>query len=326
VRRTIELRLSVSLLSARALVAALAPPALAERVFTPRFSANDTGQIAIIGNTLMTCPTSPLCSTVQAGGGTGAQTSNNSYDMEYVDVDGDATTINSSTARLDLPAGATVLFAGLYYGGRTTAGSGGAPAPAPLENNLVSFAVPGAAYTTLTAEVDPSTVIAGSYGAFVDVTDQVAAAGSGVYQVADVQAGTGLDRYAGWSLVVVYRDPAEPPRNLTVFDGLQAISQGDPPVSILLSGFQTPATGQVLTTAGFVSYEGDRSAPGDRVSLNDIDLSDAANPATNFMNSTIGGPLGVPFTDKVPDYRNQLGFDADSLRPTESCPTAPPAR
>ena len=314
VRRSIRLRLVLSSLSALVTAAALASPALAqERPFESRFSTNDTGDIAVIGNTLMTCQASaPLCSTVQAGGGTGAQTSNNAYDMDFVDVDGDPTTANSSTALLDLPPGATVLFAGLYYGGRTTAGASGAPAPAPGDNDLVLFAAPGGAYTTLTADqLDPSTVIAGAYGAFVDVTDEVAAAGPGVYQVADVQAGTGIDRYAGWSLVVAYRDPTEPPRNLSVFDGLQAISQGDPPVSIPLSGFQTPATGPVLTTAGFVSYEGDRSAPGDRVSLNDIDLADPANPATNFFNSTIGGPLGVPFTDKNPDYRNQLGFDAD---------------
>jgi uncharacterized repeat protein (TIGR01451 family) len=293
-------------------VGILAPAALAERPFTARFSANDTGEIAVVGNTLMTCPASdPLCATVQAGGGTGAQTSNNAYNMAFVDVDGAATTFNSSTARVDLPTGATVLFAGLYWGGRTTAGSGGSAAPTPAARGTVLFAPPGGAYQTLTGSVDDSTVIAGSYGGFANVTDQVAAAGSGVYSVGNVQAGTGIDRYAGWSLVVVYRDTSEPPRNLTVFDGLQAISQGDPPVSIPLSGFQTPATGPVLTTAGFVGYEGDRSASGDRVSLNDVDMFDAANPVSNFFNSTIGGPLAVPFSAKTPDYRNQLGFDAD---------------
>ena len=39
--------------------------------------------------------------------------------MTYVDVDSDATTFNSSRATLDLPAGAQVLAAFLYWGGRT---------------------------------------------------------------------------------------------------------------------------------------------------------------------------------------------------------------
>ncbi|WP_297858852.1 hypothetical protein [Meiothermus sp.] len=33
-----------------------------------------------------------------------------------MDTDGDSTTFNSSSASLNLPAGATVLWAGLYWG------------------------------------------------------------------------------------------------------------------------------------------------------------------------------------------------------------------
>ena len=51
--------------------------------------------------------------------------------MTWVDVDGDPATFDSSSADLTLPAGASVLFAGLYYGGRLAAGSGGSPAPNP---------------------------------------------------------------------------------------------------------------------------------------------------------------------------------------------------
>ena len=43
----------------------------------------------------------------------------------------------------------------------------------------------------------------------------VQAAGAGTYAVGNVQAGTGGDRYAGWTLVVAYEDPSQPPRNLT---------------------------------------------------------------------------------------------------------------
>ena len=42
-------------------------------------------------------------------------------------------------------------------------------------------------------------------------------------------AGTGNDRYAGWSLIVVYRDPTQPLRNLTVFDGFSDIAVNSDP-------------------------------------------------------------------------------------------------
>ena len=41
----------------------------------------------------------------------------------------------------------------------------------------------------------------------MDVTAAVQAAGNGTYWVGDIPAATGEDRYAGWSLVVAYRNP-----------------------------------------------------------------------------------------------------------------------
>ena len=103
----------------------VASPALADRGFTPRFSANDTGNVAIVGNTLETCPVATSgCPAAQSG--SGASLNNNNWSMVRVDADSDpATTIDSSSATLTLPAAATVLFAGLYFGAATTAGTGG---------------------------------------------------------------------------------------------------------------------------------------------------------------------------------------------------------
>ena len=85
----------------------------------------------------------------------------------------------------------------------------------------VDLKPPGASgFDHLTAAVDQSTEVTGAYAAFVDVTGQVQRAGAGVYTVANVQSATGEDRYAGWALVVAYEAAGEPPRNLTVFDGL----------------------------------------------------------------------------------------------------------
>ena len=67
------------------------------------------------------------------------------------------------------------------------------------------------------------------YESFADVTSRVAAAGSGTYTVANVQASAGPTSYAGWALVVAYQAPGLPLRNLTVFDGYASINSGDDP-------------------------------------------------------------------------------------------------
>ena len=113
------------LLTAIFLALALLPSdAVADRAFGPRFTVNTQGDITIAGNTLMSCLTSdPPCPNARLG--TGSSLNNNDRVMTHVDVDGSAATFNSSDATLTIPAGAPVLFAGLYYGGKVSAGTGG---------------------------------------------------------------------------------------------------------------------------------------------------------------------------------------------------------
>ncbi|MEV4418624.1 hypothetical protein AB0L40_01450 [Patulibacter sp. NPDC049589] len=297
-------------------LAAAAPSAdAADRNFAARFVANDTGDIDIFGNTLMTCPAAASgCAAAQQAGVTTTADStsqNNAYNMQYVDVDGDSSTFDSSRATVSLPTGSTVLFAGLYWGARTAAGSGGAAAKEVNARNKVKFKVPGAtAYTSLTADtLDDGT--GGIYQGFDDVTAQVKAAGAGQYTVADVQASTGADTLAGWSLVIAYRDTAQPARNLSVFDGIKSIGSGASG-SIAVSGFTTPPAGDVNSTIGFVTYEGDGGIVGDSASLNGRTLSDAQHPATNFFNSRSSRD-GVRRTATDPNHPNQLGIEQSML-------------
>jgi uncharacterized repeat protein (TIGR01451 family) len=286
--------------------------ARADRAFAPRFATNASGDIAIIGNTLETCQSS-AANCLNARAGAGSALNNNNFVMERVDVD--RTLLDSSSARLSLPAGARVLFAGLYFGARTTAGTSGKAAPntAPSTLRGVDLKPPGAsAFERLSGELDESSEVKGAYGVFVDVTSQVRRAGPGLYTVANVQAATGEDRYAGWALVVAYESPGDPPRNLTVFDGLQSVTQGKPALTIPVSGFQTPLSGPVRTKLGFVAYEGDLGIAGDSAALDGRVLTDAVNPANNFFNSTISVD-GRNRTEKNPDYVNQLGFDANVI-------------
>ncbi len=297
--------------------ATVAPAAaLGEVPFATRYSANEPGAIWVTGSTLMTCPAAAAtCAGSQAGTATGAALSNNAFAMVQVDADSDPATFNSSSSTFTPPDAYEVLFAGLYFGGRVTSGGGGGgPAPNAAARGTALLRTPtSGSYVSVPGTVADSTVIAGSYVTFADVTALVRAGGSGRYWVGNVQGGTGLDRYAGWSLVVVYRDPAQPLRNLSVFDGLQTIQQGDPPLSIGVSGFRTPLSGPVRTSVGLVAYEGDRGSSGDRLALNGRLLSDAANPQINLFNSSVSFQGTNTLGQRIPAYVNGLGFDSDRI-------------
>ena len=292
------------------LVVGRAAPAHAAviRGFSQRFSTNDNGEITLVGNTLMTCPASAAaCAGAQDG--SGATLNNNNFTMTWVDVDADGATFDSSRATWTLPSGGSVLWAGLYWSADTSAGGSGAAAPTASARDTVLLAPPGGSYQTVTAtQLDASGT---RYQGFADVTATVRAGGSGSWTVANVQAGTGTDRYAGWALVVVEHNPAAAPRNLTVFDGFAIVSAGDT-VPVPVSGFTTPPRGSFTTSMGTVTYEGDAGLTGDMLKLNGTTLSDALNPATNFFNSTVSA-AGTRLDAKDPDYSNQLGLDIDQV-------------
>lgn len=221
----------------------------------------------------------------------------------------------SSAAQLNLPSGAQVLWAGLYWGARADPSASGRNTIYLKPPGAVDYqAVPGTLLGTITNAGTPSSR---PYVAFADVTSQVRSAGSGTYWVGGILAQTGnsgLGFYAGWSLVVVYRDPNATLKNLVVYDGLATVSDGND-VSITLSGFLTPLVGAVNARVGAVAFEGDGGLTGDRLLLNGSSLSDAQNPQNNFFNSSISY-LGTRFTQKTPDFVNQMAVDVDLVDAT----------
>src|SRR3954467_3592432 len=103
-------RLVALALAVLALAAAVPSTASAARSFDKRFGANDTGDIALAANTLMSCPDSCAQRDAAANPSSNSKYNNNDWKMVRVDADGDpATTVNSSTATLNLPSGAKVL-------------------------------------------------------------------------------------------------------------------------------------------------------------------------------------------------------------------------
>jgi hypothetical protein len=308
------------LLAGQALV--LAPAAFADRAFTPRFAQMARGDVTMAANTLMSCTGGAACSGARAG--TGSSINNEDFTMAYVDADSDGTTFDSSSSTLSLPSGSTVLFAGLYWGADTSAGGSGAAAPSAATKDQVKLKAPGSAtYSTITAsQVDTDSARVSRYQGFADVTSRVQTAGAGSYTVANVQAGTGSDRYAGWSLVVAYRDPTMAVNWVSVYDGFGSTGFGgsNSSTDVVLSGFQTPASGTVAATFGMVSYEGELGYTGETATLNGTDLIDATHPAGNYFDSTIS-KFGVNTTTKTPNYVNQLGVDANLMTVDGFLPT-----
>src|SRR4051794_31948879 len=158
--------------------AALPPVARADRSYTVRFTQNAQGDITGTGNTLLSCrDTDANCANAREGNGANGTSNNNGIAMDYVDVDRDSATFDSSAAALRLPPRARVLFAGLYYGGRSQAGSGGNPAPDANARDKLLLRPPNlGTYIPLTAAVvddAPVNPSAGAalrlYGGFVDV-------------------------------------------------------------------------------------------------------------------------------------------------------------
>lgn len=284
-------------------------PAAVQNAFSRVFNAEDNGAIAIVGNSQLSCPDS-ASSCAAARKGTGGNVNNNNFVMAFQDVDDVAATTNSTSAQVALPSGSTVLYARLIWGARQDAGGSGVAASgtvgsAKLRSPTQFSYAPVTATTVLTPAIGSH-----PYQASLDVTSTVAAGGNGTYFFADMAGATGTDVYAGWSLVIAYSNPNLALRDLSVFEGFADISSsaGNTSVSTTVSGFLTPATGNVNATVGVGAWDGDLGSTGDALAFNGATLSDSSRPADNFFDSSIDN-FGIPTTDNNPAYANNLGVD-----------------
>ncbi|GAA1013799.1 hypothetical protein STXM2123_5469 [Streptomyces sp. F-3] len=295
--------------------AAAAPPAPEAPgiTFGRRYHAVQHGGIVRAANVSITCrttPGAPSCSAAQSGG----RGKNGDFDMFYVDVDDDPNTYNSSQAEVRLPAGARVTYARLYWGGNLRVGE----QKPPEDNNRVLIAEPGGKYKELLADTVVGHRVADGADAFqasADVTKLVRESGSGLYTVAQVNVAAGKSAagaWGGWTLVVAYENPAEPLRDIAIWDGFAPLkSRG--PQEMRLDNPRFPANAGGI--AGFVAYNGDRGTTGDSFTLTvgqdrPVALSNSANPANDVLNSTIGDLPSAPST-RVPSYAHTLGYDSD---------------
>ncbi len=263
------------------------------------------GDMNIIGNNIIN---RDIASGINAGTPNQpyqGQLLNDGTNLQFIDVDGDANTFNSSSATLTLPTSCSkIIFAALYWGGVYNKNNRINGQPINRANlDDVRLTLPGGGTTPITGTIIHDTYANASslaeatfYGAWADITAQLQALpnANGVYTVANVTTGTsiisadgtitqainGRGGYsAGWSLYVVYEDVTQVFRNISAFNGATRVNSSGADIDITVNGFNTIPVGPVRAKVAFISLEGDYTLLGDRMTVNGGDLFlSAPNP------------------------------------------------
>lgn len=229
-------------------------------------------------------------------------------------------TLNGSRANLNLPAGSTVLYAELVWGGLFRSENNNISS---LINNSIKFTTPlgsntiapdAATAQTFNIDVDETTI--GFYVRTANVTNLVQASLSGSYSVESVPAlieaidnVTQDTNHAGWTLAVAYENPNEDLRNLTIWAGGTVVSPDAGSTTITVSNFltpvQPPVSGKIFVSAseGDAVLNGDQMLFGDSVANLQV-LSGPNNPQNNFFASQINGQNGILDTTGTFGTRN----------------------
>lgn len=128
------------------------------------------------------------------------------------------------------------------------------------------------------------------FSAFKDITSMVQSTGNGSYTLSDLDLTAIIPQYynnrtnfAGWAIIVVYRNDALPLNQLNIYDGLQAVPDE---INIVLDNLNVIDNEDAKI--GFLAWEGDVGiANNETLRINgNIMESLPLNPANNAFNST----------------------------------------
>lgn len=276
------------------------------------YQKNQRGGLVYLSNAALTCH---LPDTLYMPPSNGRN--NDGYPSFYVDKDNDPSTFSSSSDSLNLSSCSDITFAALFWGGLADENTTGYP-----NRGNIKLKFDKGNYINIAADeiVNGVSSIGLSYHCYKDLTSIIKQYGktnlrltiANVLGINNITLQSGS--FAGWNLVVAYRNEQENLRQSTIYKGLSTIYMGGNPVNINLSGFVTPSQGPVTFDLGVFSYEGDRNFIGDQLLFNGINVADQINPSKNIFNSTISyrGAL-TPF--RIPSYNCNFSIDADIFNP-----------
>lgn len=296
------------------------PPVAAAEVWRTQFDEAVYGDVTVVGNTVLTCPTPeqagespkhPVQSCVDAlqrkGHGPAAQ--NNGHRMSWTDVDADPATFNSSTALLTIPAQATIAYAKLGWAGsatchHATAAPGKPQDPVTLNGTKISpdrFVLDSPDHLGHTDTT--------FYSAEADVTRVL---GSSTVTVGNVWAPQGFDCFGGWSLTVVWKFPgptatAPAKRHVSVHGGHVRLPTKLPVLSTPIAPTH-PAGG--VARLGITAYEGDWATDGDQLLVG----KSSVGGRNTFVSQAQGAVQPSSPNNMSVDART-VTLDEDALKP-----------
>ena len=304
------------------------------------------GNFASTGNSALTCSTTTgsnasFCADAQQR--KGSKLNNDDFVMTnlkttFSDVSS-SSVFNTSQGVLSIPANSEIVHATLFWGGSLRLNSGDTAATDSSKKNRVLFALGNESCSGSTscqvtsARSDVYQVNAqsnlGPYRASADVTSRFTNTNqewtlSGPHQtmlisVANIQTTLGVDKAAGWGILVAYKDPDSSPRSITIYKGFaqESMIQDD---EFDFSNFQTASRGNVLVDFGLVAFDGDATLTADSISLIDskasVVIADRVNPDNNIANSTIStSGIHNPYLNNSSPSRsrNTFGIDVDQI-------------
>ncbi len=308
------------------------------------------GDFVIAGNIVTTCPTSaawanPNCVIGRSSNSSAMTYYNDSFYMEYVDVDSDSTTFNSSTARITIPPGATIDYARLWWIGNTgqsvktngaswfacqrrpaqhrNAEPGNRPArirniPFAPTTHPIKFKFGTAAYQTVTPQAghffqDAAPTNGGRhYSASTDIKAVLSAQPTGVpidLTVANIWTPKGNNCTGGFAMTYVFKyadpEPTYAPQARQVLIFDGFLAQGRADAPTV-----TTLTGFTLVAGtrrlGVGIIEGDQGIGGDQVIANGTALTEPRITPATTTNYNASTTDGA----SNPSYPNTYGLDA----------------
>jgi uncharacterized repeat protein (TIGR01451 family) len=288
---------------------------VAQAAYVSRYSQNANGGIVFTGNALglsrnlVTFDQQGTSGSIGAFINSDVTTAWGNYPSPTIGANAASTTLwqnNASEATLNIPAGSSVLYAELIWGGDFN--SGGSNVTSSL-NVPVTFSTPSGTYS-VTPDSATAQLSSTRYVRSANVTGLVRLGGTGRYKVKGVPASYGADantHAAGWTLAVVYGNSGLPARNLSLFIGAER--DGAAPASV--SGFCTPTQGALRARAYVSAIEGDSNITGDSFRFGPTAtlgtgnrLSGPNNPANNFFAGQINSDTGALDTSGTLGSRN----------------------
>ena len=294
-----------------------------------RYQIDQRGDMILLGNTLgFDCRPGipkPIAGTVDVAN-CGTNIEDSSADVWWRDDSGGGGGASASidvkvpdartTAVLNLPDGAKVTYARLYWAGTYEESS-----PPDGKVTLERPGQPPRMVVAATADIERNYIGGKSYQSSADITGLLQQYGAGPYRVTGVPrmpaVNTNSDvNYATWSIVVFYQKDGVPIRNLTLWDGLTGVVGGTKTM-VNLSGFRVPMGTKIDAKLATVAYDGDHDYDGDSLSFNGTRLVDGTTGSdNNFFNST-RTYLGQPYTQvgDMPQMSGEpgslIGLDLD---------------